>query len=235
MKKMLGCCALIAFAGACDSQTTSDYKGEKLATLKGTVSTEVGAATSAELALLYPAVFPSNWTDMHWVNRVPVTGSFPSSFTLDLYAPPPSLLQVSSYDTNHVDQYKFSLQTIAAVATNSPTFPVKIGDCILGEPQPKRLFVLYLERDLVDEDVAPDFKGSIPVGGPFPKASEYFGVTTAGYHLLEVTSVSDDDGRPLSFAPAAGGFETPISITITRSAGPDCREPRTYPYDGGVP
>lgn len=75
-------------AVACDAQPTSDYQGEKLATLRGTVTSQVGAAASADFALMYSKVLPTDWSELHYVQRVPVKGDFPSQFTIERCARP---------------------------------------------------------------------------------------------------------------------------------------------------
>jgi hypothetical protein len=223
--------ALVVFALGCDAQPRSDYQGEKLATLKGTVTAMAGAETTADLALLYPTVFPSDWSELGWVQRVPATGSFPSSFTIDLYTPPVSLLQETDYGMAQLEEYAFSIQTIAAVASTSPEFPVKMDDCIIGTT-PEPLFIVYLDRDLGDAHAAPF--GVLYNDGNYRRASDFFGVAAKGYHLVKVAG-RGEDGIPTGYAPVDGGIAAPITITITETAGPDCRPPRQYPYDGGVP
>lgn len=85
---------------ACSSQVESDYRGEPIATMHGVV------AASAELDV------PDVSAAIVWVHadrqprlvgeRIDVTDSFPASFTLNLYTPPPVEAEVSDTQDNCV-------------------------------------------------------------------------------------------------------------------------------------
>jgi hypothetical protein len=77
--------SLLALAG-CDSQADPSYQGEPLAAVKGQIASDTGVKTGD--AVLYWAN-PSTSPDTIIGVAAPVSASFPASFTLDLYTPPP--------------------------------------------------------------------------------------------------------------------------------------------------
>lgn len=81
----------VAFIGAsvvsaCDSQASSDYQGESLLTLQGSVT--IGE-TAVEGELVPALAFMLNNESISVVD-VEVNGDFPSSFTLNVFDPPPA-------------------------------------------------------------------------------------------------------------------------------------------------
>lgn len=86
----LGCAAL---SGCGAGQAPSDYRGEPLMSLKGSVtSSESVLGEDLVPALVFgPPPFVTNYEEntVHYL-RGEVEGQFPSSFTLSLYEPPPA-------------------------------------------------------------------------------------------------------------------------------------------------
>jgi hypothetical protein len=74
---------------ACDAQTDPSYGGEPLATLRGTVtSSDPSPPADASVTLIWE-VWTTNGDSASGV-EVPVSGSFPAAFSLELLAPPPA-------------------------------------------------------------------------------------------------------------------------------------------------
>ncbi len=76
----------------CDAQPDGDYQGEPLITIKGTITAFAGALDAVEAALIWWQEEEGSPT-IPWTT-VPVAGSFPASFTLDIYTPPPDDVMV---------------------------------------------------------------------------------------------------------------------------------------------
>jgi hypothetical protein len=76
---------------ACSSQVDSDYRGEAVATLRGavTVQPDLESSEHVSAALLWAAPNDANGPRIIG-ERVDVTDSFPASFALRLYGPPPA-------------------------------------------------------------------------------------------------------------------------------------------------
>jgi hypothetical protein len=72
----------------CDAQTDAGYPGEPLVTLHGRVESS-GALPPLEAAMLWQRGPPPSVNDQELATRAPVEGSFPATFTLRLYKPPP--------------------------------------------------------------------------------------------------------------------------------------------------
>jgi hypothetical protein len=76
---------------ACGSQVDTDYRGEPMATLRGVVATSASLESVPEVS----AAIVWNATDPRYIGeRVAVDGDFPSSFSLQLYGPPPPEAEV---------------------------------------------------------------------------------------------------------------------------------------------
>jgi hypothetical protein len=74
----------LALGLGCDAQPDGDYKGEPLATLTGTISVVGEVPSGLEMALVW-VVEGARYT---W-STVPVSGTFPALFTIELFTPPP--------------------------------------------------------------------------------------------------------------------------------------------------
>src|SRR5215471_6290258 len=92
-----------AFAGvatvlyACSAQVDSDYKGEPLATLHGSIASKQALSVDTQVSAAIIWQLEDNESEDHrWKmvgDRTVVRGSFPASFTLDLYTAPPAKAQ----------------------------------------------------------------------------------------------------------------------------------------------
>ena len=88
MKRTLTLLSVIAAAG-CDSQAPSDYQGDVLGTIQGTIRNQAASAPgAAEVVLLWHYETPDD-QEVPVAMKTEVEGGFPASFTLDLFEPPP--------------------------------------------------------------------------------------------------------------------------------------------------
>jgi hypothetical protein len=119
VRPALSAMPLVALTVAgCDSQAGSDYPGEPLATLEGTVtvadSTEV--PTSAEATIVWHV-----WQDGDSANvteSAAIEGEFPAAFTLGIYEPPP---EVSRFDLGEEDESLAGVHLATGYVTVMPS------------------------------------------------------------------------------------------------------------------
>ncbi|AUX46979.1 hypothetical protein SOCE26_084890 [Sorangium cellulosum] len=82
--------ALPILLAACDAQVGSDYPGEPLLTVQGTIVNELDEPPAGPVdAVLVWNTQGGESDKENFPVRATVTGSFPSAFTLSMYAPPP--------------------------------------------------------------------------------------------------------------------------------------------------
>jgi hypothetical protein len=78
---------------ACDAQVGSDYPGEVLVTLRGTIVNELDPAPAGPIDLLL--VWNNGTDSLSTVESYPtetaVSVSFPATFTMSLFSPPPAI------------------------------------------------------------------------------------------------------------------------------------------------
>ena len=75
---------------ACDAQVDADHQGTALAQLSGTVrNTRTQSVTDTEVVVVW--INSSGDPDVFATGAVDVSGSFPSQFSLSIYAPPDAL------------------------------------------------------------------------------------------------------------------------------------------------
>jgi hypothetical protein len=88
---LISSAAALASPAACSSQVTPQYQGEPLATIRGTVVTSSTPPSQAVTAAIVWLTGTAN-VDLPKIvgTRADVQGSFPTSFSLDIYAPPPA-------------------------------------------------------------------------------------------------------------------------------------------------
>ncbi len=224
--------ALALGAAGCDAQAESTYPGEPLATIHGTVTNSVPGVPDVTMAVVgdnpFDGTDPIKYAGSF--NKIAVTGSFPAHFQIAFYQPP--------------GDGPFFIGHLAAIWTQSPDFAVNAADCILGHTN---YYVVYLNQNVPADRYWTDIFYDIPDAGPvgIPDAGrpleghpttvgDYWGhAMTKGFHLVTRRGVKD--GQATGFDEVASGLDTDIQVEISGAVGPDCRPPRQYPYDGGVP
>src|SRR5688572_18255149 len=93
--RLLWCLPIASALFACSSQVQSDYPGEPIATLRGEVTAKAAnleAIPDVSAAIVWSQVKPEFVGE-----RVDVQGSFPASFKLDLFEPPPAEAEVKTF------------------------------------------------------------------------------------------------------------------------------------------
>jgi len=226
--------ALVVGAAGCDAQADSTYPGEPLATIHGTVTRSLpGPAPDVTMAFVSANPFGGSDAPMlsGYLVKVAVTGSFPAQFKIQFYQPP-GLGPVV-------------IGQLEAIWSDSPQTVVNPADCILGYTN---YYVFYFSQDVPASlpwyMIFQDLPDAGPVGIPDagrpggmdqnPTVGEYFGGSIhKGFHLFTRRGVVD--GRATGFDEVPTGLNTDLQVEINGTVGPDCRVPRQYPYDGGVP
>jgi hypothetical protein len=216
--------------GACDAQVTRDYRGERLAEIRGHIVAE-GAPVAAEAALLWWGAEPPTSTataPAGLATKVTTEGAFPAGFTLSIYRQPPEAalvelgaaarpaglgLRVAAlFDGRLVcrvppawgaDAGRIALATIAAVAPGAAP-PDRAGPgAALG----------------ADEGHAVAF---VPAGGRGGAPLAGAGLPLApGYHLLRLAWSRSPAPGALPCRRSAGGTDARAAAAPAASGGGD--------------
>jgi hypothetical protein len=141
--------ASVLALGACSSQADTTYRGVPLATLQGTVLTSgPGAPPPVDVALAWgqwisgkDALNPNAVA-----NLVPVTGQFPSAFSLQLFTPPSDADLIPCGGSSHAH---VGTATILAVRTGVAPSALKASD-VYGRADDFE--VIYADSDLGPDD-----------------------------------------------------------------------------------
>lgn len=92
--RLLWCVPLASSLFACSSQVQSDYQGEPVATLRGkVVAKKASLESDVSAAIVWSTVRPEFFGE-----RVDVQGSFPASFSLNLFEAPPAEAELATYN-----------------------------------------------------------------------------------------------------------------------------------------
>ncbi|AUX22297.1 hypothetical protein SOCEGT47_027980 [Sorangium cellulosum] len=108
-------CALPLLLAACgDPQVGSDYPGEALLTIEGTIVNELGVAPPGQVEAVLVWNTEEGPSDVeNFPVRASATGSFPASFTLSIHAPPP-VIALNDFSEHGVEGTRVGIATIVA-------------------------------------------------------------------------------------------------------------------------
>lgn len=157
--------ASLALAG-CDSQVDPDYRGEPLATVHGSVAAESQAPAAGDAVLVWQN--PAGSPDLAIGVSTPVTGSFPASFTMPIYEPPPEAAVIYSPEDTGDDRVAVGIIAMIKHGADLATLQSN-DDAVLGMCEDH--VVVYIENE-------------IQAGGLWEKLLN--GRPAPGYHLMEV-------------------------------------------------
>src|SRR5262245_21473559 len=117
--------AAAALVGGCDSQAGSDYYGQPLAVLKGTVSSQSGVppAQQIDAALLWRA--PSGSDQIMSATPVTIMKMFPAQFTITIYLPAPSAAFQST-------TLPYAVANVGAITHGALPGEIASGSAVLG-------------------------------------------------------------------------------------------------------
>lgn len=158
--------ASLVLAG-CDSQVDPDYRGEPLATLHGSVVAASQAPASGDAVIVWQN--PSGSPDLSIGVSVPVSGSFPASFTMPIYTPPPAEAVIYVPEETGDDRVAVGIIAMLKTGTDLADLQNADDDALLGLCEDH--VVVHIENELQ----AGSYWETILGGRPAP-----------GYHLMEV-------------------------------------------------
>jgi hypothetical protein len=153
---------MTALLAGCDGQAGSDYHGEPLAELTGTVNNESGQppATMIDAVLLWRA---GDGNSAAAATPVVIEKMFPAQFTITLYQPPPEVAL-------HVSSLPFAVANLGAIRHGADLMR---GDGLLGSLADPQIY--YVHR-------------ALPADGPLHDA---YGALAKGYHYVSRSQQRD--------------------------------------------
>ena len=161
----------------CNAQVDSDYRGESLATVHGSVVLSGGAHGGDLRAALLNYNFVKN--DFARVDGAPVVGSFPADFELDLKTPPPDdALNDFTDGGKYPSESHFSAGYLAVVES---------GKDVNADPSAVAGVASDYVLVYVQSDVQPGTESARFLGGELK----------AGYHLMKSVPMSDAERAAL--------------------------------------
>jgi len=165
--------ALALLVSGCGAQVDRSYPGEPLFELRGQVKNAMTTTptTTAHATLLWHS---GGGHDVKMGEYVEVANTFPSSFTLDVYLPPPSevLLDFSGE--------RMALAFIAATDAALENIEYADDKGVLGLAE--QYVLVYIEKDLAEGSRLATLLHSAP---------------KAGYHLYQVVSLTDAEHQAM--------------------------------------
>jgi hypothetical protein len=158
----------------CDGVVGSDYNGQPLAVLKGTVNNQSGVppVQRIDAALLWRARAGGMSDEIMSATPVTIEKLFPAQFTITIYLPAPAAAFESS-------TLPYAVANVGAITHGATPAEIQSGAGVLGRlPDP---LLYYLRRD-------------VPPG----LLQQHYGVLHKGYHLLSRTQIVD----PATLSPS---------------------------------
>ncbi|XXY53664.1 hypothetical protein WME91_21245 [Sorangium sp. So ce269] len=163
--------ALPVLLAACgDSQVGSDYPGESLLTVQGTIVNELDEAPAGPVdAVLVWNSVTSDTENENFPVRTTVTGSFPAAFTLSIHEPPP---EISLNDLGEIGL----VDTRVGIATVEAALSEDAAGEGSGLGVDEHHVIVYVESDMDEDGFWSNF-----FGGPL----------SPGFHVMDVVSLED--------------------------------------------
>jgi hypothetical protein len=158
----------------CDGVAGSDYNGEPLAVLKGTVNNQSGVppALRIDAALLWRARAGGGTDEIMSATPVTIEKLFPAQFTITIYLPAPAAAFESS-------TLPHAVANVGAITHGATPAEIQSGAGVLGRLADPLLY--YLRRDL-----------------PPGLLQQHYGALNKGYHLVSRTQLVDPATLPPS-------------------------------------
>jgi hypothetical protein len=178
---------------ACDGQAGTDYPGEPLATIHGTIVNNVTVSSPVEV-MLWWIPNDDNISPKFVGQRVAVSGEFPAAFTLDLFEPPPAgsyRFSGSAYGLPDFGQ--------AAIVAAPPGFSF--------DGPPPAVFATSEVHQVM-------YLSSAVVAGT-PAAELFGGPIAAGYHVTPFCT-DESDELPACLRPLPDDLDTEIVLVLER-------------------
>jgi hypothetical protein len=165
---------LALLAGGCDAHAGSDYDGQPLATLHGTVNNASGVPPVYQIdaALLWRARNPAAPEAIMGATPVQIEKLFPAQFTITIFLPPPASAFAGT-------SLPFAVAGVGAITRGAPPEQIADGSAVLGQLADPLLYY---------------FRGPVPRG----LLQQQYGALAKGYHLIHRQQTVD----PSTLAPA---------------------------------
>jgi hypothetical protein len=214
-------------ATGCDSQVDSDYPGESLATVRGTIANERTLPTpEAHAGLFWIATSAADQNEYLHGESVEVSGDFPAQFQLDLFQPPP---EEALDDLAEENGEPLPSRVAVAMISVTDQSPEELG--AIEDPGSETFYEHFL--GIAEQYVV--IYAEQPTEEFVTNFGEYIAPLDAGYNLVEVIRGTPDErqaavecwrdheGDPnvrdicpfsVQTVPAPGGASTTISIRL---------------------
>ncbi|XYH95908.1 hypothetical protein ACMHYB_50305 [Sorangium sp. So ce1128] len=215
--------ALLVACG--DSQVGSDYPGEALLTVEGTIVNELDAAPTGPVdAVLVWNSVTSDTENENFPVRTTVTGSFPAAFTLSIHEPPPEISLNDLGEAGLVDT-RVGIATIeAALSEDSAGEGSGLG-------VDEHHVIVYVESEM-DEDGfwSNFFDGPLAPGfhvmdvSPRKPGGEVEAELQAAFDACNAAATTEAEQKAcygydvkLKIRPSAGGAGTTLTVRMAPS------------------
>lgn len=174
MTKTMFILGSLASLAACGSMADPSYQGESMAKLTGTVRSQLGEVPSDVTAAIVWATAPFDETaspttpfllsQASYGTAVDVDGTFPSTFTLNVYEPPPDIAMSPDISTDPDHPLHIAMGRVFAVdparVTANDDGTENVRDAILGSSDQlvgdgfgtAQYFLYYYDADMPDDD-----------------------------------------------------------------------------------
>lgn len=182
---------------ACDSQVGSNYKGERIAEIVGSLTGDTAATgKDAEVSLIW--INPKGDPDTIIGETVSARLELPSNFTLGVYAPPvdEALFDLSN-DGQPANEPRIAVAYVAVTKPDISGSDFSDEENVLGIAE--NHLVLYVESDVTAGSGAESFLHGTP---------------SAGYHVLDVKRISGQDFDELHLSQE--DMQTKIPVTLAK-------------------
>lgn len=172
-------CLILLGMCACEPQADSAYPGEPLITLGGQVKSS-GPVPELEAAMLWQRGDPPSMDQQDLATRAPVEATFPATFTVHLYHPPPAAARrrLAAGEPEYARASAAAIpKGIAATQVGNGAPPASPGPSSLpyGYGIDAGHWIIYLASDVRAGSVTEWWLGA---------------AMPAGFHLLRVTPIN---------------------------------------------
>ncbi|WP_441291674.1 hypothetical protein ACSRUE_15515 [Sorangium sp. KYC3313] len=228
-RSMLSFALPLLLAACGDPQVGSEYPGEALLTVEGTIVNEHGVAPAGpvDAALVWNTVSGSSDVES-FPARAAVTGSFPASFTLSIHAPPQESA-LNDFSEEGLDDTRVGIATIEAALDEASA-----GEgASLGVDEDH--VIVYVESEMAEDGFWSNlFGGQLSPGfhvmDVFSREGEVDAELQAAFDACDAAATTEAEHKAcyghdakIKIRPSAGGSSTSLTVRMAPS------EDLTYP------
>ena len=173
--------------GGCDAQESTDYRGDAIWSMKGSLVGENGVASDTEVALMWQG------EGVQVLQGTEVEGNFPAEFTLHTYEPPPAkgLFSLAEWGIDA----RIGFGNIVAADPSAPFYPQLLGYETGLEVK------LEPGESIVYDEEWKWLRGGVPaylvmyLEGKVPDDMRCLSPLAQGYNLLALREFTDAEGE----------------------------------------